>query len=102
MHFSVVDTIEQNVEQVTINVDEGNRQLEKGVMYKVRERESAYCALTLTSCNDNSYHSVEMLSTSSVHHCHHHFCGPGGDHYSVCHCWLHSEQEVLAYSTRER
>ena len=41
MHFSVVDTIEQNVEQVTINVDEGNRQLEKGVMYKVRERERA-------------------------------------------------------------
>ena len=109
MHFSVVDTIEQNVEQVTINVDEGNRQLEKGVMYKVREGgrerkregERAYCALhlvTLTSCND--YHSVEMLSTSSVYHCHHHFCGPGGDHYSVCHCWLHSEQEVLAYSTR--
>lgn len=30
----VVDTIEQNVEHVTINVDEGNRQLEKGVMYK--------------------------------------------------------------------
>lgn len=29
-----VDTIEQNIEQVTINVDEGNRQLEKGVMYK--------------------------------------------------------------------
>ena len=35
----MVDTIEQNVEQVTINVDHGNRQLEKGVMYKVRERE---------------------------------------------------------------
>ena len=47
MHFSMVDTIEQNVEQVTINVDEGNRQLEKGVMYKVRERERDYCALHL-------------------------------------------------------
>ncbi len=42
MHFCVVDTIEQNVEQVTINVDEGNRQLEKGVMYKVRQREGPY------------------------------------------------------------
>ena len=35
LYFCVIDTIEQNVEQVTINVDEGNRQLEKGVMYKV-------------------------------------------------------------------
>ena len=30
--------IEKNVEDVVINVDEGNRQLEKGVKFKVCER----------------------------------------------------------------
>lgn len=54
MHFSMVDTIEQNVEQVTINVDEGNRQLEKGVMYKVRERERE-TTVHFTSTLTNSY-----------------------------------------------
>ena len=33
--YILIDMIEQNVEQVTINVEEGNRQLERGVTYKV-------------------------------------------------------------------
>ena len=37
-HFdavNVTDMIEKNVEDVAVNVDEGNRQLEKGVTFKV-------------------------------------------------------------------
>ena len=35
MLFNVTDMIERNVEDVAVNVDEGNRQLEKGVKFKV-------------------------------------------------------------------
>lgn len=77
------------MEQVTINVDEGNRQLEKGVMYKVRERETETTLVVF-------FFSAEMFSASPMHNCHHHFGDHGCDYHCSCHCWLHSKQEVLA------
>ena len=48
---NVTDMIEKNVEDVAVNVDEGNRQLEKGVTYKVCGK--CYLSVKLTSWKYN-------------------------------------------------